>query len=367
MLDQTAEFGQNSVLIRPILQLREQELKRNLFVLLIVLSLALIGTAVALPELYRPFLPEMAVDGAMRTQTIDTLVARVNQHYVFPDTAKQIETLLRQRQHDGKYDAMTNGEQFAAQLTADMASVAHDLHMKVKFSPTLLRPGRELDAMTNATSHAARDLTYGVDNVDHLSPAIGYLRISAFPPRSLVAERYASAMDTLSDTDALIIDVRDNHGGVPESVALLISYFVDRPTRLNDIWSRDSGRTTQTWTEGQLDGRRYGGKKPVVILAGPGTASAGEDFTYTMQALKRATVIGERTWGGAHPMALYRLGDHFFAAIPHSRTISPITHTNWEGSGITPDVAAPPANALAVAKDMLQRQLDAALPLHIEQ
>jgi C-terminal processing protease CtpA/Prc len=76
-----------------------------------------------------------------------------------------------------------------------------------------------------------------------------------------------------------------------------------------------------------------------------------------MQALKRATVIGERTWGGAHPVALYRLGDHFYAAIPHSRTISPITRTNWEGSGVTPDIKAPPAAALAVAKDMLERQL----------
>lgn len=330
-------------------------MKRNLFVLLVLLALGLIGTVIALPALFRP---GTSVDGAMRVQTIDTLVARLDRHYVFPDKAKQIATLLRQRQHDGKYDALTDGEQFAAQLTADMASVAHDLHMKVKFSATRLRPGAGLDGMTKAASGAARDQRYGVENVDHLSPAVGYLRISAFPPRSLVAGTYASAMDKLSDTDALIIDVRDNSGGAPESVALLISYFVDRPTRLNDIWSRDSGRTTQTWTEGALDGKRYGGKKPVVILAGPRTASAGEDFTYTMQALKRAAVIGERTWGGAHPITLYRLGDHFFAAIPHSRTISPITHTNWEGSGVTPDIKASPADALAVAKDMLERRLD---------
>jgi retinol-binding protein 3 len=336
-------------------------LKRNLFVLLVLLSLGLTGTVIALPE---PFRPDVSVDDAMRTETIDTLVARLDQHYVFPDKAKQIEILLRKRQHDGKYDALTNGEQFAAQLTADMASVAHDLHMKVKFSPSRLRPGREPDAMTKATSRAARGHIDGVDNVDHLTPAIGYLRISAFFPRSLAAARYASALNTLLDTDALIIDVRDNRGGDPASVALLVSYFVDRPTRLNDIWSRESGRTTQTWTEGHLDGRRYGGKKPVVILAGPGTASAGEDFAYTMQALKRATVIGQRTWGGAHPTALYRLGDHFVAAIPHSRSISPITHTNWEGAGVTPDIAAPPANALVLAQDMLQGQLDAALPLH---
>lgn len=341
-------------------------MKRNLLVLLALLSLALIGSVVALPDLYRSFLSDTAVDGAMRAQAIDTLVARLDEHYVFPATARQIATLLRKRQRDGAYDALTNGAQFAAQLTADMASVAHDLHLKVKFSPARLRPGGGPDAMTAAASRSARDRKDGVDNVDHLGPAIGYLRISAFPPRSLVAARYASALNALSDTDALIIDVRANRGGAPESVALLISYFVDRPTRLNDIWSRDSGRTTQTWTEGQLDGRRYGGKKPVVILAGPGTASAGEDFTYTMQALQRATVIGERTWGGAHPAGLYRLGDHFFAAIPHSRSISPITHTNWEGTGVAPDVAAPSADALAMAKDLLQRQLGAALPLHGE-
>jgi hypothetical protein len=332
-------------------------LKRKLLVLLVLVSLGLIGTVIALPELFRPGL---SVDGAARAQTIDTLVARLDEHYVFPDKAKHIETVLRERQRDGKYDTLTDGEQFAAQLTADMASVAHDLHMRVKFSRTRLRPGREPGGMTNAMSNAARNHTYGVEKIAHLSPAIGYLRITAFLPRSLVAGRYASALDMLSDTDGLIIDVRDNSGGAPESVALLISYFVDRPTRLNDIWLRDSDRTTQTWTEGALDGKRYGGRKPVVILAGPGTASAGEDFTYTMQALKRATVIGEQTWGGAHPTALYRLGDHFYAAIPHSRTISPITHTNWEGTGITPDVAAPSAKALAVAKDMLQRQLDAA-------
>lgn len=329
-------------------------MQRNLVVLLVLLSFGLFATVIALPELFRS---GVAIDGAVRAQTIDTLVARLDQHYVFPDKAKQIGTLLRKRQHDGTYDATTNGEQFAAQLTADMASVAHDLHMKVKFSPTRLRPGLGPDGMTTATSHAARNHTDGVVKVDHLSPAIGYLRLSAFPPRSLVVERYASALDTLSDTDALIIDVRDNSGGAPESVALLISYFVDRPTRLNDIWSRDSGRTTQTWTESALGGKRYGAAKPVMILAGPGTASAGEDFTYTMQALKRATVIGERTWGGAHPVALYRLGDHFYAAIPHSRTISPITHTNWEGAGVAPDVATPSADALAVAQDMLEKQL----------
>jgi C-terminal processing protease CtpA/Prc len=187
--------------------------------------------------------------------------------------------------------------------------------------------------------------------------------MSGFPPPDLVAEKYAAAMDRLADTDGLIVDLRENHGGDPQTVALLISYFVDRRTRLTDIWDRDTGTTTQQWTEDKLDGQRYGGKKPVVILAGPGTASAGEDFTYTMQALKRATVIGERTWGGAHPVSSYRLGDHFYAVIPNQSSINPITHTNWEGVGVIPDIPATPDDALAVAKDLLQRRLHETAPL----
>ncbi len=321
--------------------------KTKLLVLL-CMSLGLIGAFVAM----RP--TEVVLDGAMRTQAIEALVAELKQHYVFPETAKQIETLLRKRQQDGRYDGLSNGVQFASQLTADMASVAHDVHMKVRFSPSFLRAGYEPDPMANA----APNRNQGIDNVSLLSPGIGYLRISAFPPPSLVAARYAAALNKLADTDALIIDVRDNRGGAAASVALLVSYFVDRRTRLNDIWSRDSGHTQQFWTEERLPGKRYGGKRPVVILAGPRTASAGEDFTYTMQALKRATVIGARTWGGAHPVAMYRLSGHLYAAIPNSRSISPITHTNWEGTGVTPDIAAPPADALEVAKGLLQRQRD---------
>lgn len=330
-------------------------LKTKLAVAFCMLSSVLICAYAVIP-------PKVVLDGAMRTQTIDALVEELNQHYVFPDTAKRIEALLRQRQQDGKYDAISNGMQFASQLTQDMASVAHDLHMKVRFSPQWLRPDQDPDS----TANAAPQRNHGVEQVGRLGPAIGYLKLSAFPPASLVTGKYAAVMNSLADTEALIIDVRNHGGGDPESVALLISYFVDQRTRLNDIWSRDSGQTQQFWTQDRLDGKRYGGKKPVVILAGPGTGSAGEDFTYTMQALERVTVIGERTWGGAHPVSLYRLGGHFFAAIPNMRSISPITGTNWEGTGVKPDVRVPQADALKVAQELMQRQRDSGQAVRTE-
>ncbi|MBZ2209446.1 S41 family peptidase [Massilia soli] len=354
-------------------------MKKKWIVIPSLLVLTVIGAYATMP-VFRSFWgelrlrPKVVVDSAMRIEAVDTLVAKLNDHYIFPDKAKQIETVLRQRQNEGKYDGMTDGEQLAKQLTDDLNGVAQDLHMKVYFSPGLVPPDDAVGSPPASKAEwdqrssffmrmMARFSDLDVEEVDHLSPNIGYLKLSSFPPAFLVAEKYAAAMDKLADTDGLIVDLRENRGGGPQTVALLISYFVDQRTRLNDLWDRNTGITTQQWTEDKLDGKRYGNKKPVVILTGPGTMSAGEDFAYTMQALKRGTVIGERTWGGANPARPYRLGDHFFAVIPGRRIINPITLTNWEGVGVIPDVAATPDNALAAARDLLQRGRRGTAPL----
>ena len=353
-------------------------MKKKWIVIPSLLVLTVIGAAVTQPmwrPLWEQFSPpsKVVVDRAMRTKAVDTLVAKLNAHYIFPDKSKEIETVLRQRQQEGKYDAITDGEQLAKQLTQDLRSVAHDLHMALEFSPGPVPPdmvGPPTASLAQWEQSAPLPLRLfrhvsdlDVEKVDHLSHSIGYLQLSSFPPHFLVAEKYAAAMDELADTGGLIVDLRDTRGGDPQSVALLISYFVDQRTRLNDVWDRDTRLTTQQWTVDKLDGKRYGSRKPVVILVGPGTISACEDFAYIMQALKRATVIGGRTWGGAHPARPYRLGDHFFAVIPNRRTISPITQSNWEGVGVIPDIAAKPDQALAVAQDLLQRRLHGVAPL----
>ncbi len=328
-------------------------------------------------ERHRPR-PEVVVDRAMRVEVVDALVAKLNEHYIFPDKAKEIEAVLRQRQHEGKYDGITEGKQLAQQLTADLQGVVKDLHMEVGFRPGLVLPDDDGAGPPPATQEEwerrnnivmrliMRQIAKRrVEEVEHLSPNIGYLKIVGFPPPFLVAEKYGAAMDELADTDGLIVDLRRNGGGGTESVALLISYFVDQRTRLNDIWNRHTGITTTYWTEEKLDGKRYGSKKPIMILVGPRTMSAGEEFAYTMQALKRATVIGEPTWGGANPARPHRIGGHFYAVIPGKRVISPITQSNWEGVGVTPDIAVRPDDALLVARELLQRRLRGTGPIEV--
>lgn len=341
-------------------------MKKRWIVIPILLALAVIG---AWPQ------PEAVLDRAMRVKTIDTLVAKLNAHYVFPDKARKIEALLHQRRQEGKYDGIRDGYQLARQLTADVRTVARDLHLEVWFAPKMDLPD-EADGPA-PTSQAEWEqqhnfverllmrhtATRGVVRVGRLGANIGYLKISGFPDAFLMTDKFAAAMDELADTDGLIVDLRRNRGGDPQSVVLLVSYFVDGRTRLNDIWDRETGNTIQHWTADRLDGKRYGGTKPVLILVGPDTASAGEDFAYTMQALKRATVIGERTWGGAHPASTHSLGGHFYAVIPGQRSMSPITGTNWEGVGVTPDIVTAPENALAAARKLMGRRVQETVPL----
>lgn len=363
--------------IRTRMPQSEEKMIKKWIVIPLLLLLTMYGVIYTM-DTWVPFLQrlkpkaEIVIDKATQKEAITTLVAKLNAHYVFPDKARQMEAVLRQHLREGKYDGITDGEQFAVQLTDDLRKVSRDLHMFVHASPepvpydrAIAPPPASKAEWERRTPFARRLLLdlglglgkVGVTKVDHLSSNIGYLKLPDFPPPFIMAERYAAAMDKLADTDGLIVDLRENGGGEPATVALLISYFVDQRTRVNDIWDRTSGTTTQQWTIDKLDGKRYGGRKPIVILVGPDTKSAGEDFAYTMQALKRATVLGEPTWGGAHPSRPYRLGDHFAAWIPSRRTISPITHTNWEGVGVIPDVAVTQDDALAMGKDLLQRRL----------
>ena len=345
--------------------------------LLVLAMIGAVGTAPMWRPLWDDFMPwpKVAVDSAMRKEAVDTLAAKLNDHYIFPDKARQIAALLHQRTNEGSYDGITDGEHLAQRLTDDLQSVAHDLHMEVVFSQQPVPPddtgGPPADTQAgweHRTNFVMRRVVHylagrQVEKVDHLRPNIGYLKLAGFPPDFLVADKYAAAMNELADTDGLIVDLRENGGGDSKSVALLVSYFVDQPTYLNDIWDRTSGITRQEWTVEKLDGKRYGSSKPVLILAGPGTMSAGEDFAYAMQAMKRATVIGKPTWGGANPSRPYRLGDHFFAMISGRRIINRITHSNWEGTGVIPDIAAAPDSALAMATDLLQRRLKEGAPL----
>jgi hypothetical protein len=83
----------------------------------------------------------------------------------------------------------------------------------------------------------------------------------------------------------------------------------------------------------------------VYVLTSARTFSGAEEFSYNLQNLKRATIIGETTGGGAHPTSAMIVQRDFILRVPFARAINPVSKTNWEGTGVKPDIPCPAAEA----------------------
>lgn len=291
------------------------------------------------------------LEESTRAEVIEGVLSKVQAYYVFPEVAQAMEQAIRWRVSNGEYDAITSGPQLARLLTAHLQEVSHDQHLHVVYfaEPQAVREGGEPSPEEQEEFRQFAVLhNFGFEKVERLAGNIGYLDVRGFGPPEFAGETAIAAMNFLTNTSALIIDLRQNGGGDPAMVALLSSYLFTQPTHLNDLYWREGDRTEQYWTLPYVPGRRDQAR-PVYILTSAHTFSGAEEFCYNLKNLKRATLIGETTGGGAHPTGGYPVTEHFGVGIPTGRAINPITGTNWEGTGVIPDVEVPAAEALKVA------------------
>jgi retinol-binding protein 3 len=296
----------------------------------------------------------LRIDRATRVAVVGRAAAMLDSFYFSPAIGKQLSDTLRARLARGAYDRYRNGPGLALRLNDDLAEIAHDKHLGVRYVPTL-PPKRPAGKAPPAPSRADLDESNcGFKKVEQLDGNVGYVRFDSFEEAALCGSTATAAMTLLAGTRALIIDLRDNGGGKPEMVALVASYLFDRRTHLGDLWDSWADSTHHYWTQDSVAGRRFGGDKPVYVLTSAHTFSAAEEFAYDLQALKRVTVVGETTAGGAHPASEGRLGDHFAISVPWGNSINPITGTNWEGVGVVPDVKVSADEALAAALRLLR-------------
>jgi C-terminal processing protease CtpA/Prc len=283
------------------------------------------------------------------------LAGLVAERYVFPSLGTDLSRRLEDRLTDGRDTLVPDEESLAAALTQELQSLNGDKHLRLLHSPSEL-PEREDEAAELATMAAWAERTAGgIARAERLDGNVGYLDLQPllFPP-SIAGEAVAAAMTLIAPADALLIDVRQCLGGTPDMVAMLCTYLFDgEPVHLIDLISRPAADGTaelrQSWTMPFAPGRRFGPDKPVFVLTSSTTFSGGEELAYDLQKLGRATVVGERTRGGAHPVERFRIRPHLQATIPVARALSPVSGGNWEGTGVVPDVPVAAGEALDVA------------------
>ena len=317
------------------------------------LAVLALTAGLAAPALAAPPRVPPAVNAQDRAAIVDDVTTALNEVYVFPETARKMEEHVRRQLKAGAYDRLGALDAFTQKLTEDLQSVSHDLHLRVTWDPEA--PAGDAEGQPTAEQQARfaaqeRRDNYCFRKVERLAGNVGYLKLDCFAPAELAGGTAVAAMGFLAGSDALIFDLRDNGGGSPTMIQLLTSYLMGgEPAHLNNFYIRKGDKTQQFWTQAWVPGTRLP-DVPVFVLTSNRTFSAAEEFTYNLKNMKRATIIGETTGGGAHPVDLHRVQGYPVAvSLPFGRAVNPISGTNWEGTGVEPDVKTPAAEALAAA------------------
>jgi hypothetical protein len=301
--------------------------------------------------------PDIAISAPDRDLAIGNLLTFIRAQHFSAEEGARIARGMERNWRARRYAAITSGRQLAARLTEDLRAISNDPHFLVDY---FVRP-RPFPAPAGGGGEARQQdlslVNYGVRSAERLDGNIGYLRIDRFAPAREAGPVLQAAMAMLSATEALIIDLRDNGGGYGDTTALLAGLLLPEPARMSDLITRDG--VTQTWTPIGLSAPYT---RPVYVLTSARTFSAAEAFAYNLRALGRIRIVGERTRGGANPVARTLLSQRFWALVPIARTRNPITGGNWQGTGVAPDIASPADQALAVAQRDAARQLIARHP-----
>ena len=279
-----------------------------------------------------------------KKDAVENIARLVKAEYVYPETGEKVSKEILENLANGKYNAITDPMQFSEMITGELQTLSGDKHFMVAFGPDFVQQLKATTSKKQEMEMAKRKKAeyakqnFGFMDVEILDGNIGYVNITGFCPLDMAKETAVSAMKFLANTDAVIVDFRDNNGGNISMPPFLLSYFVDEKPQVFSIYYDSKNKVTgKDKNEVTVEGRRLS-DKPVYILTSNRTFSGAESFAYALQNRKRAIVIGETTGGGANVVQPRIINTDFVMRLPVIRNIDPLTNSNWEGKGIIPDV-----------------------------
>ncbi len=296
----------------------------------------------------------MPASTEFKAAAVDSVSWALNKTYVFEDVAKEIEKHIRRKLKKGDYDDLETVQEFARQLTEDMREISSDRHLGVQFmSDELLEEYQQGDEDPDVAHQLAfergRKRNFEFKKLEILDGSVGYFKLNGFNDTSLSGPTAIAAMNFLGYTDALIIDLTENGGGSPSLIQTIMAYLLDGSTHLNSFYIRDGDSLQQFWSAPYVPGPKMVDTE-LYVLTSSHTFSAAEEFTYNVKNLERGTIVGETTGGGAHPVTSYLFPSlNMGMRVSFGRAINPVSGTNWEGTGVAPDIEVPADQAFDAA------------------
>ena len=318
---------------------------------------------------------------SQKLEITESLISLLKENYVLQDSVKYIVPALKNSYHSDEFKSTQSSEEFSRYLTILLREITKDAHFGFLYNPRLSAllggPGVEnseelsnhLTSIGGGTATSASELNYHFRKVEVLDGNVGYMKLEQIPSLDEAKETLDAAMVFLSNSNAFILDLRGNQGGVGGFIPYLMSYFFPKKKML--LYKREMpapawDSISYHYTHRDLPGKRLT-EVPTFILTDEITGSAATNLAYTMQSFGRATIVGENTgsgYRGAHSASLFSLPHGLVGLIPIGRVVNARTNTNWRTDGVIPDIETSSARALDEAyklalEALIQKEKDA--------
>lgn len=294
-------------------------------------------------------------DASQKKAVINKALELIKENYVFPGKYDQIEKEIKNKLLNKEFDNLNNPQDFLNQLNKDLQIAGQDRHLKISFSPQIVKQIIEdkKKGDNSPTQYTPELLSwmkfenYGLRKVERMEGNIGYFKFDRFTDLQLAKEAITGAMNFINNSSAIILDLRDNGGGDSGASELIVNYFFPDGKKLGDFKFRKDAVPKENIVKHDPSVKKIPDNIPVYILVSNKTASAAEYVSYVLQQFKRATVIGEQTSGKANPGELFVVNDFLYMMVPTGAGRILPTWTNWEGTGVIPDIKIDPFFALS--------------------
>lgn len=280
-----------------------------------------------------------------------SLAQVLRERFAFHDRGVAAARTIEAMERRGEFRDARTAAGLLALIDSKVGPVVDDRHFRVRYV------GPEVTAGFSEAPPSAEDIAAFQEEVRlrggevpearWLAGNVGYLRIRMFLDTPPAAEKLAAALTMLSDVSALIIDVRGAPGGDPAGVANAVGHLVSQRTpTVRTVNPHDAASSRTYYAEPKAPNFA---DRPIYVLIDRRTGSGAEEFAYDLQALRRATLVGQTTYGAATPGGFRPLAKGFAAFIPMEQVANTLTGANWEGVGVSPDIEAPAEQALTRA------------------